>query len=214
MSNGQAVPYYKQALCGVYNILSAAAPPIGKRVPFRPASLLCCSCPPSTPACGRFAGAQVQGPQPLTRRLRWFLVALVLVVAQGLSAQEALAQVRQGVKWQTVAKARKQVSLPEHVYGMVAEQMPSFRGGGNKEIMAYIQQNAHYPADSPEGRLFVSFTVDAKGHVRDPIIVNGLTPDADAEVIRVVKTMDGFTPGTQNGLPVDVSLIVPITFKK
>lgn len=48
------------------------------------------------PACGRFAGAQVQGPQPLTRRLRWFLVALV--VAQGLSAQEALAQVRQGVE--------------------------------------------------------------------------------------------------------------------
>ena len=169
---------------------------------------------PDGRVCGRFAGAQVQEPQPLTRRLRWFLAALVLVVAQGLSAQEALAQVRQGVKWQTVAKARKQVSLPEHVYGMVAEQMPSFRGGGNKEIMAYIQQNAHYPADSPEGRLFASFTVDAKGHVRDPIIVNGLTPGADAEVIRVVKTMDGFTPGTQNGLPVDVSLIVPITFKK
>ncbi len=169
---------------------------------------------PDGRVCGRFAWAQVQGPQPLTQRLRWFLVALVLVVGQGLSARAALAQVRQGVQGQPITKAKKQISLPEGVYGMVAEQMPSFRGGGNTQMVAYIQHNVNYPSDSPEGRLFARFTIDAKGHVRNPAIVKGLTPGADAEVVRVIKAMDGFIPGTRNGLPVDVSLTVPITFKK
>lgn len=61
---------------------------------------------PDGRVCGRFAGAQGQGPPPLTQRLRLFVVALVLVVAQGLSAREALAQVRRGAKEQVVVKAK------------------------------------------------------------------------------------------------------------
>jgi hypothetical protein len=42
----------------------------------------------------RFQTTQVVAPPTLTRRLKWFVLALVLVVGQGLTAQDALAQVR------------------------------------------------------------------------------------------------------------------------
>jgi TonB family protein len=49
---------------------------------------------PDGRVCGSFRAAQVQQTPPtLTRRLKWFLVALVMVVGQGLTAHEALAQV-------------------------------------------------------------------------------------------------------------------------
>ncbi|MDO7845119.1 energy transducer TonB [Hymenobacter sp. M29] len=51
---------------------------------------------PDGRVCGRFRKAQVQRPK-LPQRLRWFLMALVLVVGQGLTAREALAQVRRPV---------------------------------------------------------------------------------------------------------------------
>ncbi|MDO7877587.1 energy transducer TonB [Hymenobacter sp. ASUV-10] len=63
---------------------------------------------PDGRVCGSFAVAQVQRPK-LTRRLRWFVVALVLVIGQGLTAREALAQVRKPAsRSHTVAKPKKQ----------------------------------------------------------------------------------------------------------
>jgi|GEM_PF-1425299 len=71
---------------------------------------------PDGRVCGSFRAAQVQRPR-LTRRLRWFVVALVLVVGQGLTVQEAQAQVRRPVsRPHTVAKPKKpakQTTVPK-----------------------------------------------------------------------------------------------------
>ncbi len=205
---------------------------------------------PDGRVCGRFAGAQVQGPQPLLRRLRWFLVALVL--AQGLGAREALAQV-QGVQHKTSHKTKfvkpaKSVELLGDVealpsrkalyepteedlkelkskksptirksnlpYDAVPEQMPLFRGGGIPAILNYIKHNAHYPNDAPHGQVWVEFLIDSVGQMQNPTIVKGLTPGADAEVIRVIKTMNGFTPGMYGGHPINIGYTLPVTFKK
>jgi TonB family protein len=54
---------------------------------------------PDGRVCGSFRREQVAAPPAptLSRRLRWFIMALVLVVSQGLTAREALAQVRRPV---------------------------------------------------------------------------------------------------------------------
>ncbi|WP_125916405.1 energy transducer TonB [Hymenobacter coccineus] len=216
---------------------------------------------PDGRVCGRFAGAQVQGPPPLTRRLRWFVVALVLVVAQGLSAREALAQVRQGAPHhkakavKTVERVEllgdteelpkenmsaktaqadleelkpKQIPVDKQTYliGEVTEpvsitryeQMPSFQkkgfNSGSSGIVDYIQRNIKYQPDFPDGKVFVTFTIDTAGFVQKLIVVKGLSPTADAEVIRVIKAMDGFTPGMSGGRPVAIPYTLPITFKK
>ncbi|AWM34224.1 hypothetical protein DDQ68_16375 [Hymenobacter nivis] len=96
--------------------------------------------------------------------------------------------------------------------------MPSFQkkdfNSGSSGIVDYVQCNIRYQPDFPEGRVFVTFTIDTAGLVQKPIIVKGLSPAADAEVIRVIKAMDGFTPGMSGGRPVAIPYTLPITFKK
>lgn len=98
------------------------------------------------------------------------------------------------------------------------EQMPSLPGGGgNGAIVAAIQKAIKYPSlalrNQVEGRVFVSFTVNAQGDVSDVKVVKGLGSGLDEETVRAVKTLPKFIPGKQNGRAVSVSFTVPITFK-
>jgi protein TonB len=98
------------------------------------------------------------------------------------------------------------------------EQMPELPGGGgNTAIVAAIQKATKYPPlalrNQVEGRIFVSFTVNAQGDVSDVKVVKGLGSGLDEETIRAVKTLPKFIPGKQNGRSVSVSFTVPITFK-
>jgi len=98
------------------------------------------------------------------------------------------------------------------------EQMPQLPGGGgNGAIVAAIQKATKYPPlalrNQVEGRIFVSFTVNAQGDVSDVKVVKGLGSGLDEETIRAVKTLPKFIPGKQNGRAVSVSFTVPITFK-
>jgi protein TonB len=196
---------------------------------------------PDGRVCGSFRVTQVQRPK-LTQRLRWFVVALVLVVAQGLSAREALAQVRKTHAAKTVYKRPPgpipMSTPPESTYGDVEEllpnpatatpqtgktycpvfPMPSYRGGGMKAIVSYIQQQVVWPRRHGkillvEGKVFASFTVGTDGQVHDVEIVKGLHPLFDAEVLRAIRTLRGVTPSKENGLPVATNMTVPITFK-
>ncbi|MDO7850356.1 energy transducer TonB [Hymenobacter convexus] len=186
---------------------------------------------PDGRVCGSFRRQQVAPVPTLSRRLRWFVVALVLVVGQGLSARDALAQVRRGIDYtQEIAKNRSErlaavkrdsAESAQHlnqVYGAVIEKMPSFRGGGNREVVKFIQQQVVWPRQDgkivqAQGRVFASFTVDASGRVCHPKIVKSLQPFFDAEVLRVLRIMPNFKPGRQNGKPVAVDMVVPVTFK-
>ncbi|MBF9141307.1 energy transducer TonB [Hymenobacter sp. BT439] len=114
---------------------------------------------------------------------------------------------------------------PTEVAGTVAEkpyawveQMPELPGGGgNAAIVAAIQKAVKYPAlalrNQVEGRVFVSFTVNAQGEISDVNVVKGLGSGLDEETIRAVKTLPKFIPGKQNGRAVSVSFTVPVTFK-
>ena len=188
--------------------------------------------------CGRFGAAQVQAPSApkLTQRLRWFVVALVLVLSQGLTAREALAQVRKAPPTHRSAPKKKPLdpvnyntrtvishdvadgiiemdsSEPGDKIYTYVEQMPAFRSGGMGEVITYIQEQVRRSGAVVNGRLFVSFTVGKDGVVRDAKIIKGLQPLLDAEVLRVVRELTGFAPGRQNGQTVAVSMTVPITF--
>ena len=189
---------------------------------------------PDGRVCGRFGAGQVQAAPRLSRRLRWFVAALVLVVAQGLTAHEALAQVQScGSGGPTPVTAPntnqpiRNTPSPDstaddasgHIYGMmIIEQMPSLHGGGSREVVQYIQQHIAWPRNKgkmilTQGRVFVSFTVGTDGRVGDAKIVKSLHPRFDAEVLRVVRLLPQFEPGRQMGEPVAVSFTVPITFK-
>ena len=98
------------------------------------------------------------------------------------------------------------------------EHMPELpTGGGTAAIVGAIQRAVRYPSlalrNGVEGKVFVSFTVDAKGEVTDVRIVKGLGSGLDEETMRAIKTLPRFIPGKQNGNDVSVSFTVPVTYK-
>lgn len=105
---------------------------------------------------------------------------------------------------------------PELPY-LSAENMPEFPGG-SAAMMAYLIESIHYPKDAEdaqkEGRVICSFVVTKKGKISDAHVVKSSgTESMDAEALRIINAMPDWTPGTQDGEPVDVLFTLPITFK-
>jgi len=98
---------------------------------------------------------------------------------------------------------------------VVVEEMPMFPGG-DPELLKFISANTNYPenakANNIQGRVIIRFCVTDKGGVSRISVLKGVSPELDAEAIRVVKTLPAFRPGSQGGKPVPVWYMVPITF--
>jgi protein TonB len=96
------------------------------------------------------------------------------------------------------------------------QEMPEPQGG-EEGMYKFIAEHTRYPViayeNNIQGKVFVRFCVTAKGTVEQVSILKGVDPDLDAEAIRVVKMFPPFRPGKQDGKPVPVWFIVPITFQ-
>jgi len=97
------------------------------------------------------------------------------------------------------------------------EVMPVYDKGGNDEIVRAVQMNVRYPVSAlknqEQGRVFVSFVVNATGGVENVQVVKGVSPALDGATVDAVKKLKPFTPGRLDGEPVAVSFTVPVTFK-
>lgn len=91
-------------------------------------------------------------------------------------------------------------------------QMPQFNGDLNK----YLSDNIHYPEaalkNKHEGKVNVEFVVNSDGTVSDAKVLRSISPELDAEAIRVVMAMPKWKPGRQNGQLVNVLYVLPINF--
>jgi TonB family protein len=98
---------------------------------------------------------------------------------------------------------------------VVVEEMPMFPGG-DEALLKYIGENTRYPASAKsqniEGKVIVRFCVTAKGGVSQISVLRAVSPELDAEAIRVVSTLPDFKPGRQGGENVPVWYMVPIAF--
>lgn len=98
----------------------------------------------------------------------------------------------------------------------VVEQMPEFPDGAGA-LMQFIATNVRYPEAAikagVQGRVIVSFIVDAEGRISNTKVVKKVNDDLDAEAIRVIGSMPKWKPGMQNGKAVRVRYVLPITFR-
>ena len=98
----------------------------------------------------------------------------------------------------------------------VVEEMPQFPGGMG-EAMKFLAKNIKYPAvalqNKIEGRVIVQFVVKENGKVAELKVVRGVTPELDAEALRVVGLMPDWIPGKQRGKAVAVKYTMPIMFR-
>ncbi|MDD2982482.1 MAG: TonB family protein [Crocinitomicaceae bacterium] len=84
-------------------------------------------------------------------------------------------------------------------------------------LMKYLVKELRYPEaainDDVEGRVMVRFTIDKFGYVSKPKILVSISPELDAEALRVVGNMPKWKPGMRDGEYVDTFFELPVKFK-
>lgn len=97
-----------------------------------------------------------------------------------------------------------------------SEVLPKYPGG-ESAMYVFMAQNVRYPkaamADSIQGRVVVKFVVQPDGAITDAGVVKSVSPDLDAEAVRVVKLMPRWIPGESGGKKVACEYALPISFK-
>ncbi len=113
------------------------------------------------------------------------------------------------------ATVGKEENMSEISPFTVVEEMPQYPGG-DIALLKFIAENTRYPAVAKEqnvqGRVIIRFCITSEGDVSMISVIKSVSPELDAEAMRVVETLPDFKPGTQGGKAVPVWYMVPITF--
>lgn len=121
--------------------------------------------------------------------------------------------------------------IPEETYKVV-DEMPRFPGCENVEaskrqdcanskMMTFLFEHIKYPVEARknniEGMVVLQFVVKKDGSIEDIKSVKEVSHGCTEEAIKVVELMNEmsskWTPGKQNGKPVNVQFTLPIKFK-
>lgn len=96
------------------------------------------------------------------------------------------------------------------------EKMPQFPGG-EMALLEFVAANIRYPEaeakEKQQGRVVVSFIVEADGSIGDVKILRSRGEGFDAEAIRVIKMLPNFIPGQSGGKNVAAWYNLPVIFK-
>lgn len=96
------------------------------------------------------------------------------------------------------------------------EKQPEFPGGIEK-FYEVVRSHIKYPEQmresSIEGKVFVQFVVEKDGSVTDFKTIRDPGYGSEEEAKRVMALLPKWNPGIQNGRPVSVKYLMPITFK-
>ena len=93
------------------------------------------------------------------------------------------------------------------------EMQPTFNG----DINLWLAQNMRYPEEAEknniEGKVIVSFVIEKDGSVSNIKALKSPHSSLTEEVVRLVKAMPNWNPGTMSGKPVRVKYTLPLSFK-
>lgn len=132
--------------------------------------------------------------------MKILFTALTIVLCTGLSAQAP-----EGAAVDTA-----------HKVFMFVEIMPQFPGG-DAAMMRFLSTNINYPQEALEkgieGTVYTRFVVGADGKVGSITIQRGLGGGLSEEVVRVLKMMPQWKPGTNDGKAVAVYFNLPVRFE-
>lgn len=148
-------------------------------------------------------------------RHRWGLRLATLVLLAGMTTLVACSDLLEAEPTDPTPSAALETPAADEAWyadaHADAEVLPQLEGG-----LRALAQNVHYPELAKlagvEGRVIVEFVVDETGTVRAPRVVKGIGSGCDEAALAAVEAAT-FSPGLQDGEPVKVKLVLPISFK-
>ncbi|NEN24505.1 TonB family protein [Cryomorpha ignava] len=97
----------------------------------------------------------------------------------------------------------------------IVNRFPEYPGGLEK-MMRYLTRNMEYPKAAKRngigGTVYISFEVDKEGNAKNFAVAKSVSPDLDAEALRVLQSMPRWTPGMAQNRLVNVQYTMPIKF--
>jgi TonB family protein len=162
--------------------------------------------------------------KPKTSLLRGHLktvAALGIVAAVGIAAA-CTNSLDRLMRDQQVAEANKYEKIAptaadngsEEIFTIVEKSAEP--EGGISEFLKMIGANMRYPAEARragvQGKVFVQFVIDEQGNLISPTVVKGVSPEIDAEALRVIQLSGKWIPGEQRGKKVKQRIVLPIVF--
>lgn len=100
---------------------------------------------------------------------------------------------------------------------MHAPNTSPFYTGGIDSLMEFINNNLRYPEEARKmglsGVVEVKFIVNHAGKVENVEVMRGISPECNAEAIRLTSLITGWSPGVRQGKPVNTYVCLPIEFK-
>jgi len=145
------------------------------------------------------------------------LTILLLFICIAVMGQEKQTYTYKGKEYQKVYMDGKAHLVNETDTILVIEETNPEFSGGIPKLIEFLQDELKYPRKARrqkvQGVVHVGFIVDAIGIVDSVHVKQSVREDLDKEAMRVVKKMPAWKPGTQDGKPVAVQYIIPISFK-
>jgi len=131
----------------------------------------------------------------------------VLVAALGISAT----QLFQAPTTEALAPA-------PHLAVITQNSNPPEPKGGYEALYKYIATTMKYPAAARrtgvQGKVYVSFVVEADGKLSEIHVSKGIHPECDAEAVRVLQECPlEWQPGIKEGIAVRTRMSIPMSFK-
>ncbi len=105
---------------------------------------------------------------------------------------------------------------PNETVFQIVDEPPTFLGGP-EAFYAYVKSAITYPQKALEekisGKVFVELIISKEGKVSNVKVLRGAGYGLDEVAKHVVQNSPNWIPGKQKGRPVNVKLVVPITFR-
>ncbi len=153
----------------------------------------------------------------------WVLRLFVSSVLMMIVVTNSFARIGYDITTDTLVSVP--VAIPDTAAGVgevfyVVEEMPDFIYKDKHGIFAfhdYVQMQIKYPETEYEpgiqGKVYVSFIVEADGRRSTIRIKRSLYKSIDEGVIDIIAHAPRWIPGKQKGSPVRVTFTIPVTFK-
>ncbi|BDD08235.1 hypothetical protein FUAX_06670 [Fulvitalea axinellae] len=103
----------------------------------------------------------------------------------------------------------------KYIYTEV-KQAPEYEGG-RRGFYRAVGKSVRYPREARTsgvaGKVYISYVVDKEGKVTKTRNINSLHPALDKEAIRVISSLNGYSPGMKRGQVSDIEIIFPFSFQ-
>ena len=131
----------------------------------------------------------------------------------------ALANLQDAPSFAPRQSVPKGVSYEDVVAYYDCDQRPMFLNSADprKFLESWVYQYLKYPEEAlmngVQGRVMVDFIIDKDGKVTDVKVAKGVSPELDAEAVKVVGASPKWKPGRLKGEKVRTSMQIPVEFR-